>query len=266
MPRPRLPHLQRQVTQHDKVVWYVRVGKGPRVRMRAPYGSPEFNAEYIAAISGQPLDGKPSSGTLTWLWNEYRAKATDWSALNPATMRQRENLMKHVLAESGHQPFASINKKSIVAGRDARSATPSRARHFCDTMRRLFAWALKAEHIRADPAVDLKNLPVKKSHGFPAWTESDVEAYQRRWPLGTRQRVWLDVLLYTGLRRGDAAMVGRQHVKAGVMTLRTEKGGQMITVTLPVLPVLQRTLDAGPIGELAQQCDRPDCRDGCPSS
>src|SRR5262249_5835560 len=29
MPRPRPPHLHRQVTRHGKAVWYVRIGKGP---------------------------------------------------------------------------------------------------------------------------------------------------------------------------------------------------------------------------------------------
>src|SRR5262249_49270461 len=69
-----------------------------------------------------------------------------------------------------------------------------------------------------------------------------------------RQRVWLDVLLYTGLRRGDAVVLGRQHVRNGIVTLRTEKSQGEVTVTLPILPVLQRTLDAGPTGELAFIC------------
>jgi integrase len=34
---------------------------------------------------------------------------------------------------------------------------------------------------------------------------------------------WLAVLLYTGLRRGDAVRLGRQHIRHGVATLRTEK-------------------------------------------
>jgi integrase len=126
--------------------------------------------------------------------------------------------------------------------------------HFCDTMRKLFGWALKAEHITKDPAAGLENLPTKKGIGFKPWTEANVEAYCKRWPIGTRQRVWLDVLLYTGLRRGDAVLIGRQHVRNGVATLRTEKSGETITVTLPILPVLQRTLDKGPIGDLAWIC------------
>ncbi|HET7381869.1 MAG TPA: tyrosine-type recombinase/integrase, partial [Pseudolabrys sp.] len=40
----------------------------------------------------------------------------------------------------------------------------------------------------------------------------------------------------------------------GVATLRTEKSQGQVTVTLPILKVLQRTLNAGPIGELAFIC------------
>jgi integrase len=84
--------------------------------------------------------------------------------------------------------------------------------------------------------------------GFRPWTEDDVADYEKRWPIGTRQRVWLDVLLYTGLRRGDAVRLGRQHVRDGVAMIKTEKTGT--PVTLPILPVLAKTLAAGPCGDL----------------
>jgi integrase len=69
--------------------------------------------------------------------------------------------------------------------------------------------------------------------------------------LGTKERVWIDVLLFTGLRRGDAVGLGGQHVRNGVATLRTEKSQGAVTVYLPILPILQATLDAGPVGDLA---------------
>jgi integrase len=64
------------------------------------------------------------------------------------------------------------------------------------------------------------------------------------------------VLFYTGLRRGDAVILGRQHVRDGWITLRTEKSQGEIIVCIPVLPILQRTLDAGPTGELAFICGK----------
>ena len=31
MPRPRPPHLHQETNRHGKIVWYVRIGKGPRI-------------------------------------------------------------------------------------------------------------------------------------------------------------------------------------------------------------------------------------------
>jgi integrase len=58
----------------------------------------------------------------------------------------------------------------------------------------------------------------------------------------------MDILLYAGLRRGDAARLGRQHVRDGVITIRTEKTGE--TITLPLLPPLAASIAATPTGDL----------------
>ena len=57
MPRPRPPHLHRETNRHGNVVWYVRVGKGPRIRIKGIYGTPEFEAAYRAAINGESPQG-----------------------------------------------------------------------------------------------------------------------------------------------------------------------------------------------------------------
>jgi integrase len=230
--------------------------EGQANALRAPYGSPEFNAEYNAAVSGTALPGKPaavSKASLQWLWDNYRDSGA-WTALAPSTRDQRENIMLHVLKESGAKPYAAIRKEHIEAGLDRRSKTPAAARNFLDTMKGMFRWAKKRAHVKVDPTSDVEPPKRKKGKGFPPWTRQDVADYQQKFPLGTRQRIWLDVILYTGLRRGDAVRIGRQHIRNGVATLRTEKGGETITVTLPVLAVLQRTLDKGPIGNLAWIC------------
>ena len=91
MPRPRPPHLQREITRHGKAVWYVRVGRGPRVRIRAEYGTPEFDAEYRAALAGTPTrKAAPSCSSLEWLLARYR-ETTDWTDAfrrHAATARQ----------------------------------------------------------------------------------------------------------------------------------------------------------------------------------
>ena len=48
---------------------------------------------------------------------------------------------------------------------------------------------------------------------------------------------------------GDAAVAGRQHVRNGAISIKTENNG--MRVTIPILPDQQATLDVGPTGDLA---------------
>src|SRR5260370_25299805 len=158
MPRPRPPHLHRQITQHGRAVWYVRIGKGPGTRIKAAFGTPEFDAEYQAALSGNPRPGKASAvaGTLAWLIERYR-ETTAWTDLSLATRRNRENHFRRVIENAGHQPIRSITSAAITKGRDSRAATPAQARNFLDAMRGLFKWAKEAKHVALDPTISVKN-------------------------------------------------------------------------------------------------------------
>ena len=75
-----------------------------------------------------------------------------------------------------------------------------------------------------------------------------MDRYEGRWPMGTRQRLAYDLLPYTGLRRGDAVRVGRQHVRDGVITIRTEKTGEVVSV--PILLPLSTSIAATETGDL----------------
>jgi integrase len=249
------PYLTKEVTRHGRVVWYVRKGN-IRVRLRADYGSAAFWEEYMAALAAvrRAVDGNVAvHGTLAWLIGCYR-ESEDWLILSAATRRQRENIFLHVLAAAGDKPISTVDQANILLGRDRRAKTPAQARNFLDAMRGLFKWAVNVHLVRVDPTVGVKNPKRKKGDGFVAWTETHVARYQRHWPRGTRQRVWLDVFLYTGLRRGDAVRLGRQHVRDGIAEIRTEKSGFTVAVTLPILPALAETILAGPCGELTFIC------------
>jgi hypothetical protein len=95
MPRPRPPHLHRETTRHGQAVWYVRVGKGPRVRIRAAFGTVEFDAEYQAAIGGAPRQkkGAPAVGSLAWIIARYRDSSA-WTGLALATRKMREAILR----------------------------------------------------------------------------------------------------------------------------------------------------------------------------
>jgi integrase len=257
VPRPRPPYLQRHKTRHGGFAWYVRVGAGPLIRIKSEFGTSEFTAQDESAVRGERTLAQPATGkvgSLSWLIERYR-ESPAWNTLSPATRRQRENIFKQIMAsDGGKQPFTSVTSAGLAAARDRRGATPAQARHLLDTMRGLFKWAKGAGHVNINPAADVEYLRKPKSQGFPVWTEADLARYEAHWPIGTKERVWLAVLLYTGLRRGDAVRLGRQHVRDGIASIRTEKSQGEIEVIIPVLPDLQAALDAGPTGDLAFIC------------
>jgi site-specific recombinase XerC len=222
MPRPRPPHLHRETNRHGNAVWYVRVGKGPAF-VSAPLGTPDFEIEYRAAIAGEkPMPaGKHLTGTLSWLIERYRDSGA-WTKLSMATRRQRENIFQNVTKTAGLEKIGHVDRKAIVAGRDRRRETPNAARHFVQAMRGLFEWAVQAGYASADSTADV-DTPRPASEGFETWPPEWCALFEKRWPLGTRERVAYDVLFFTGLRRGDAVRFGRPHVKNSIDTIRTGK-------------------------------------------
>ncbi len=103
----------------------------------------------------------------------------------------------------------------------------------------------------ARPAVGKHSLFDRKLRrpGCDARRDRALVAAVPRIRYGTRERVMFDIFLFTGLRRGDAARLGKQHVQKGIIGIDTEKTGTRVVI--PMLPELVRTLKAGPIGDLA---------------
>ncbi len=250
--RKDLPHLRHEKTRHGKWVWYVRVDHGPRIRLHKPFGTREFIAEYNQAlINGAPSTEdkkKQGRGTVSWLIKEYM-KSGAWTKLAAETRKQLSYQFKKVEESTGEKPYAASTRGHMLAGQDRRSAKPSDANKFLKAMRKLFKYAVDMEYMRRNPTdgIPFLKLP-NREVGFHTWTEEEVAQYEARWPLGTRERLAFDIFLYTGLRRGDAVKLGRQHIKNGIITIRASKNGEMIVI--PVLPPLQASIDATPIGDL----------------
>lgn len=251
MARKLPPYVLRERSRHGRLTFYFRIGKGPRVRLPSP-GTPEFDAAYRKALLASEPAPKPAVGTdsLQWLIDRYR-ETKAYQDLAYATRRQRDNIFRGVIEKSGNARFRDITEADIEAGKEARADTPSQARNFLDAMRGLFRWAKRTRMVSVDPTASVENPKRPKTGGFEAWTEDDVLAFERRWPEGTKERVWLHVLLYTGLRRGDAVRLGRQHIRDGFATIKTEKSRYMIEANIPIFPPLERTLEIGPTGDLA---------------
>lgn len=251
VPKPRLPYLNRQPGRHGngKVYWYVRVRKGPRIPMPGDYGSPEFLAAYYAAIGGKPVAPPPraSRGTLRWLVDMWK-RSSDWNRTSTATRKQRDHFLQQMLGKAGDCAVEDILREHVLKGREDRQATPAAANNYLKTARALFRWAKEAELVDEDPAAGVRFLKVK-TEGFLPWQMEEIHAFRRRWPLGTTPRLALEIYINTGLRRGDAAVVGPQHVREGLIQIKA--GKTRTDLYIPILPSLAEAIDTGPVGEMS---------------
>lgn len=251
MPKRKLPFLNYERDRHGVRRYYVRVRHGRRIAIPGEYLSPEFMAAYRDAIAGAPQpSARQPKGTMNWLVARWR-ESSDWSEAAMATRRQRENILKHVLEKIGRMDCTEITKADIRQSKDARKDTPAAANNFLKTMRALFRWAVEDEILTDNPAEGVPLFKLKKG-GHQKWTVEEVQQFRDFYPLGTRPRLALEIAINTGLRRGDIVRIGRQHLRNGVIEIRTEKTG--VQLFIPVLPKLQEALEAGPVGDLVFLC------------
>ena len=88
-----------------------------------------------------------------------------------------------------------------------------------------------------------------QTDGFHCWTPDEVDRFKAHWPLGTRERLALILLVETGLRKSDMVRLGRQHVRDdGNIKFKTRKTGA--EVVIPMSDEFKDTIAASRTGDL----------------
>jgi integrase len=135
--------------------------------------------------------------------------------------------------------------------RDRKIDLPGAANNRVKAIRQVFKFGMRKKHADGKPYVS--NNPARDvekfkygSTGFHSWTPEEVRQFEERHPVGTKARLALALLLFTGQRRADVIRLGRQHVRNGKLTFTQRKGRHRKPkqLTLPILPVLQRVITA----------------------
>ncbi|MEO0945016.1 MAG: tyrosine-type recombinase/integrase [Pseudomonadota bacterium] len=118
-------------------------------------------------------------------------------------------------------------------------------------LRQLFRFAVRYDHQDFNPAADVKLLR-SNSEGYHSWTLAEIGKFEEKHPVGTTAGLALALALYTGQRRSDLVQFGRQHVRDGWLIFTQYKGRKRhpVKLEIPIIPELQRIIDASPAGDL----------------
>jgi integrase len=240
-------------------MYYVKLSKsGPLIRIGRdePYRSEKFMAEYHAAVRGAPITPAPvvakdGKGSVSWLIKLYRESRAWTHDLSYGTRKQRGPIYRKMEEKAGDLPLAAISRKKVEEGMTLR--TKNQARHFLNAVSALFKWAIANELFDGrNPAEGItrtRNDGGNVDDGHLPWPIELIEKFEEKWPVGSRERLAFDIFLYVGLRRGDAARLGKQHLRGGLVHLKTEKTETPIYV--PIHPMLLKSIKACPSKGLA---------------
>jgi integrase len=107
-------------------------------------------------------------------------------------------------------------------------------------LRILTRFAIERGARRDDPTLAIHRYPA--GNGHHCWTEGEIAAFERRWPVGTRERLAFSLLLCTAQRRSDVVRMGWDQLADGRLTVRQRKTGAELLI--PVHPELKAALTA----------------------
>jgi integrase len=237
-----LKYTYEDTDRHGNVRIYVRRSGMKKVRLRQTPGTPEFLEEYRDALGGreQPDTDKKSvrppagKGTLRWLCEQYLQSA-EYKRLDPRTQYVRRLIIDGVCVRDGGKPYALMEARHVRRRRDEKADKPEAANSLIDALRQVFAFAVDNDLAERNPAKDVPYLK-SGSEGFHTWSIEEVRQFEDRHAVGTKARLALALLLYTGQRRSDVVTFGRQHLKNGWLNFTQVKNRRRkpITLSIPV--------------------------------
>lgn len=246
------PNVSSFVDRHGKERFRYRKSGQRTYYFRCPPETDGFKLELNALSAGQPAPSvsRAAPGTIDDLITRFYGSA-GWEGAGADTKRVRRGILEAFRAKHGAKRVAKVTFEHIEAILVAKSRKQvdedtgrtfggkEAARSLRKQLVRLFAYGVKLGMIDHNPAERADRVKVPKTGGFHTWTETEIEQYQRHWALGTKARLALEIILWTGQRRGDARLFGRKHLKGGQIRYRMAKTGKELW-----LPAAQQLLEA----------------------
>jgi len=240
----KLDYVHEYRDRHGKLRRYVRRPGSRRVALPSLPGSPEFMQVYQDAMTGSPPPARArrhKPGTLGALAAEFQG-STEFANLKPSSQATYRLALGPVLKRDGHRLVRDLpadKARKII--QEIGEHRPGMANLTRAVLRRMFSFAISIGLRKDNPFNQTTKYKLGTHH---TWTDAQLETYEKRWPLGTRERLAYDVLLYSAQRVGDVVRMLRSDIRNGVIAVVQEKTGTEVFV--PLHPALARSIKAGP--------------------
>ena len=262
MPRRLPPGCIEDRDRHGNIRIYYRAKGRLKVRLHGTPWTPDFMAQLgRAKTEAEPtVRNEITPGAWRWLCTKYFAECADYLRLDQRTKRVRRNIIEATFDEPiapgssrffRDMPLTRMTEDAVEVLRDRKLQTPEAANARLKAIRQVFKFGAKKKLAPRNPARDVEYFK-SGSAGFYTWLPEEVRQFEVRHPVGSKARLALALMLFTGQRRSDIIRFGKQHAKDGRLAFTQYKGRNRKPkrLTLPILPALQKIIDATPCGDL----------------
>ena len=244
-------YVSRFDSQHGTERYRFRRKGYPTGYFTAPLGTEEFREEYHSFLHPDDINSEPKPvfrakpGTIDDLLDRYMS-VPERLGPTPVTQNKIRAILEDFRLGRGSRPVALVTfdviekivaKKMVKTGTGNRTkGGPHAAIKLRKELKRLFAFAAKTGMIDHNPAADAQKVKIpasQKTNGFHSWTEDEILQYRDHWRIGTRERLAMELLLWTDQRRSDVATMGMAQVKNGRIPVTQGKTGKKLWLLMP---------------------------------
>lgn len=256
MTLPRLKYLKVYRDRYGALRRYFRRRGQKDIALKGEPGSAEFMQAYQAALGVKvTVVDKAKTGTFASLTVEYRRSA-GFANLKPASQKLYQLVLDRIAERHGPRLVRDTRRSDArkmveeIGGGKPALANIARA-----VLRLLMQFAVEAELRPDNPAAELKAYRTGTRH---SWTDQELQTFEKRWPLGTRERLAFALLLYTGQRAGDIVRMRRSDISDGMIKVIQGKTGAELSIPLhPALIAAIKALPAKGMTLIADTNGRP---------
>jgi len=240
MAKLRLKYVNEYVDRHGKLRRYFRKG-AVRGALPGEVGSAEFMAAYQALLGDKPSTAtvKPA-GSLGLLVTEFYG-SREFRNIKPSSQRTYRYVLETLVAKHGHRTARINHKQASKLIAEIGEKRPAMANLTKKVLQTVYKYAAKHDWVDTNPIIGIAPFKTGTHH---TWTEGELHAFEKRWPLGTRQRLAYALYLYTCQRGGDVAKMTRADIVDGELHVIQQKTGAELY--LPFVRELQQALAAYP--------------------
>lgn len=247
MRRKLPPYCNYERNRHGTV--YVRFRRrGISRYFKSTPGTPEFNAEYAGFLSGLKTDiegigrERTRPGSIKALVALYYASPT-FRGLAESTRTTYRGILNRFVGKHHDKQVRTLERRHVRTIIGSMADRPQAANNLLSVLRLILDLACDIDMVPVNVARGVKGYPTK-TKGFHTWTEEEIARFMAHHPEGSRARLAVMLLLYTGQRRGDVVRIGWQHIRKGRLCITQSKTGEVVDI--PVHPELLAELRCAP--------------------